>query len=104
MNTILYHLKLWFSIEAEPLILTAVMCLFGAYVLTQILKNVALGIAFYPVLLLSAVVSIGIGMEYGLVGYWYNSMAPLLAAICIGMSLSTLILLAIIAVYNHSAS
>lgn len=104
MNTILYHLNLWFSIETEPLIMTAVVCLLGAYILTQILKNVTLGIAFYPVLLLSSVVSIGIGTEYGLVGYWYSSMAPLLAAICIGMSLSTLILLGGIAVFNRSAS
>jgi hypothetical protein len=104
MNTIFYHLNLWFSIDTEPLVLTAVLCLFGTYVLTQILKNVALGLAFYPVLLSSSIVMIGVGTEYGLVGYWYNSMAPLLAAICIGMSLSTLVLLAIIAVYNRSAS
>ena len=41
MNTILTHLSIWFSIESEPLMLAALMCVFGAYVLTQLLKNIA---------------------------------------------------------------
>jgi hypothetical protein len=80
------------------------MCVLGAYVLTQILKSVALGIAFFPVLLLSSIISVGIGMEYGFVGYWYNSMVPLLAAICVGMSVSTILLLAVIGLTNRNAS
>lgn len=104
MRWISNHLQLWFSIDTEPLVLTAFMCLLAAYVLTQILKNVALGVAFFPVLFLSSVISIGIGMEYGLVGYWYNSMVPLLAAICVGMSASTIVLLAVIGFINRSAS
>jgi hypothetical protein len=43
-------------------------------------------------------------MEYGFVGYWYNSMVPLLAAICVGMSVSTILLLAVIGLTNRNAS
>jgi hypothetical protein len=104
MNTILTHLSIWFSIESEPLMLAALMCVFGAYVLTQLLKNIALGVFFYPVLLFSSVASIGMATDYGLIGHWNSSIVTLLAAICIGMSLSTVILLTIMAAYNRASS
>jgi hypothetical protein len=104
MSIFLHNLNRWLSIDSEPFILTAIMCLIGAYVMTQILKNTAMGILFYPVLLFSSVASIGIGMQLGLIGYWYNSMPLVLAAICFGMSLSAIVLLGAIAIYNRNTS
>jgi hypothetical protein len=104
MNGIMDHLNLWMDIDTEPFMVTAAMSLLGAYVLTQILRNAALGIAFYPVLLISSIISIGVGTQYGLVGNWYSSMVAVLAAIWIGMSASTMVLLCIIAIYNRATS
>ena len=104
MNGIIDHLNLWMDIDMEPFMVTAAMSLLGAYVLTQILRNVALGVAFYPILLVSSVISIGVGTQYGLVGSWYSNMVPVLAAIWIGMSASTMVLLFMIAIYNRATS
>jgi hypothetical protein len=104
MNGIIEHLNLWMDIDTEPFMVTAAMSLLGAYVLTQILRNVALGIVFYPVLLVSSIISIGVGTQYGLVGSWYSSMVPVMAAIWIGMSASTMVLLFTIAIYNRATS
>lgn len=104
MNGIMEHLNLWLDIDTEPFMVSATMSLLGAYVLTQILRNVALGIAFYPVLLASSIISIGVGTQYGMVGHWYGSMVAVLAAIWIGMSVSTMLLLFIIAIYNRATS
>jgi hypothetical protein len=103
MSTILQHFGLWVSIDSEPIMLAAAMCVVGAYVLTQMLKNVALGVVYYPVLVISSVVCIGLGMQFGFIGHWYSSMASVLAAICIGMSLSAMILLGVMALLNRSA-
>jgi hypothetical protein len=104
MNGIMDHLNVWTDIDTEPLMVTAAMSLLGAYVLAQILRNVALGVAFYPILLVSSVISIGVGTQYGLVGDWYSSMVAVLAAIWIGMSASTMVLLCVIAIYNRATS
>lgn len=104
MNAFFHNINRWLSIDSEPFILTAILCLIGAYVMTQILKNTAMGILFYPVLLFSSVASIGIGTQLGLIGYWYTSMPLVLAAICVGMSLSAIVLLGAIAIYNRSTS
>lgn len=104
MNGIMDHLHVWMDIDTEPFMITAAMSLLGAYVLTQILRNMALGLAFYPILLVSSVISIGVGTQYGLVGNWYTSMVPVLAAIWIGMSASTMVLLFVIAIYNRATS
>lgn len=103
MSAALQQLGLWASIDSEPFVLAAIMCLVGAYVLSQMLKNVALGIVYYPVLVISSVISIGVGMQYGFIGHWSSSMPSVLAAICIGMSSSALVLLGIIALLNRSA-
>jgi len=39
-----------------------------------------------------------------MVGHWYGSMVAVLAAIWIGMSVSTMLLLFIIAIYNRATS
>jgi hypothetical protein len=104
MNEVVQHLNVWLDIDTEPFIISAIMSLLGAYVLTQILRNVALGVAFYPVLLASSIISIGVGTQYGLVGHWYGSMVAVLAAIWVGMSVSTMMLLFIIALYNRVVS
>ncbi|MGH6874469.1 MAG: hypothetical protein ACREDW_05600 [Aestuariivirgaceae bacterium] len=104
MNGIIEHLNLWLDIDTEPFMVSVAMSLLAAYVLTQILRNVALGIGFYPVLLASSIISIGVGTQYGLVGNWYSSMVGVLAAIWIGMSVSTMMLLCIIAIYNRATS
>jgi hypothetical protein len=104
MNEVVQHLNVWLDIDTEPFIISAIMSLLGAYVLTQILRNVALGVAFFPILLASSIISIGVGTQYGLVGHWYGSMVAVLAAIWIGMSVSTMMLLFIIALYNRIAS
>jgi len=104
MSSFLHKLHVWFSLDSEPFMLAAVMCLFGAYVLTQLLKNVAVGLTYYPVMLVSSIVAIGIGTEYGLIGHWQSSMSFVLAAICLGMSLSSILLLSAIALFNRSSS
>ena len=104
MNGMIDHLNLWMDIDTEPFMVTAAMSLLGAYVLTQILRNAALGVAFYPILLVSSIISIGVGTQYGLVGSWYSNMVPVLAAIWIGMSASTMVLLFTIAIYNRATS
>jgi hypothetical protein len=102
MSDILFKLHMWFSLDSEPFMLAAVMCLFGAYVLTQLLKNVALGLVYYPVMLVSSIAAIGLGTDYGLIGHWQSSMTFVLAAICLGMSLSSVVLLSVMALCNRS--
>jgi hypothetical protein len=101
MNRIFDQLHLWFSLDSEPFLLAALMCLFGSYVISQVLRNAAAGIFFYPLLLTSSVVAIGIGTEHGIIGHWESSMTHILAAISLGMSASTVVLLSIIALYNR---
>jgi hypothetical protein len=104
MNKIFDQLHLWFSLDSEPFLLTSMMCMFGAYMLRQIVKNVVIAVVFYPVLLTSSVAAIGIGTEHGLIGHWQSSMVHLLAAITVGMCSSTIVLLGIIAFYNRNAA
>jgi hypothetical protein len=104
MKEIMQHLNLLLDIDREPFLVSATMCLLGAYVLTQILRNAALGVVFYPILLVSSIISIGVGTQYGMVGHWYSSMVQVLAAIWIGMSVSTMVLLFVIALYNRATS
>lgn len=104
MSYFLHKLAVWFSLDSEPFMLAAVMCLFGTYVLTQMLKNVALGLMYYPVMLVSSIVAIGLGTEYGFIGHWQSSMTFVLAAICFGMSMSSIVLLSVMALSNRSAS
>jgi hypothetical protein len=104
MSYFLHKLAVWFSLDSEPFMLAAIMCLFGAYVLTQILKNVALGLLYYPVMLVSSIVAIGIAGEYGFIGHWQSSMSFVLAAICFGMTMSSIVLLSVMAVCNRKAS
>jgi hypothetical protein len=104
MNKIFDQLHLWFSLDSEPFLLTSMMCMFGAYMIRQIVKNVAVAVFFYPVLLTSSIAAIGIGTQHGLIGHWQSSIMHLLAAITVGMCTSTIVLLSIIAVYNRNAS
>jgi hypothetical protein len=104
MSFILEKLQVWFSIDSEPVMLAAVMCLLGTYVLTQLLKNVALGLLYYPVMLLSSVVAMGLATDYGFIGHWQSSMSIVLAAICFGMSSSSILFLSVLALFNRSAS
>ena len=104
MSFILEKLQIWFSIDSEPVMLAAVMCLVGTYVLTQLLKNVALGLLYYPVMLLSSVVAMGLATDYGFIGHWQSSMSIVLAAICFGMSTSSILFLSVLALVNRSAS
>jgi hypothetical protein len=104
MSFILEKLQIWFSIDSEPVMLAAVMCLLGTYVLTQLLKNVALGLLYYPVMLLSSVVAMGLATDYGFIGHWQSSMSIVLAAICFGMSSSSILFLSVLALFNRRAS
>lgn len=104
MSFIFDKLQIWFSLDSEPFMLAAVMCLFGTYVLIQLLKNVALGLLYYPVMLISSVVAIGLATDYGFIGHWQSSMSIVLAAICFGMSTSSIIFLGAMAFFNRSAA
>jgi hypothetical protein len=103
MSFIFQKLQIWFSLDSEPFMLAAFMCLFGAYVLTQLLKNVALGLLYYPVMLVSSIAAIGVATDYGFIGHWQSSMSFVLAAICFGMSTSSILFLSTIALFNRSA-
>jgi hypothetical protein len=104
MSFIFEKLQIWFSLDSEPFMLAAIMCLFGTYVLTQLLKNVALGLLYYPVMLVSSVVAIGLATDFGFIGHWQSSMSFVLAAICFGMSMSSIAFLSVIALLNRNAS
>ena len=78
MSFIVEKLQIWFSIDSEPVMLAAVMCLLGTYVLTQLLKNVALGLLYYPVMLLSSVVAMGLATDYGFIGHPFRKDFPLI--------------------------
>jgi hypothetical protein len=104
MSFLFQKLQIWFSLDSEPFMLAAVMCLFGAYVLTQLLKNVALGFIYYPVMLASSVAAIGFATDYGFIGHWQSSMSLVLAAICFGMTTSSVVFLSVIALCNRSPS
>ena len=104
MSFIFEKLQIWFSLDSEPFMLAAIMCLVGTYVLTQLLKNVALGLLYYPVMLVSSVVAIGLATDFGFIGHWQSSMSFVLAAICFGMSMSSIAFLSVIALLNRNAS
>ena len=104
MNGIIEHLNLWMDIDTEPFMVTAAMSLLGAYAHLANFAECGPWYRFYPVLLVSSIISIGVGTQYGLVGSWYSSMVPVMAAIWIGMSASTMVLLFTIAIYNRATS
>jgi hypothetical protein len=54
-------------------------------------------------MLVSSIAAIGVATDYGFIGHWQSSMSFVLAAICFGMSTSSILFLSTIALFNRSA-
>ena len=101
MDWYMDRVVLWFDTDSETMLLAAVMCWLGAYLLKGLFDNFIVAFAYYPVLFSASIVSVGIGRELGLIGDWYNSLLMIILAIGIGMTLSaSLLFLTIMTVHG----
>lgn len=93
----------WFDLESGELIIICTMCMLAVLFVKIILQNVGLAIVFYPLLVVSSVISVGLGRDFGLVGEWTHDTVKFLIASGCGMSIVALVVLFFVAVANHRA-
>lgn len=88
MDWLMDRMALWSDLDSETLMLAGLMCWLGTYLMKELFDNLMAAFAYYPVLLVASIVSVGIGRELGLIGDWYHSLLPIILAIGLGMSIA----------------
>ena len=96
------RLHVWFGLESGELIIICAMCALAVMCVKAILQNLTLAIVFYPLLVVSSIISVGLGRDYGMVGEWSHDTVPFLIASGCGMSLVTLVVLSFVAAVNRA--
>jgi hypothetical protein len=102
IDTLSKQLNLLFALDSEEFMIIAMMCLLAAFFVKVILQNAMLAIAFYPALVVGALISIRVGREYGLVGQWFLDTVPFLVATGTGMSMVAVVVLSLVAFANRT--
>ena len=91
-----------FAVELEEFVIIAGMCLLAVVVVKAILQDTMLAVFFFPPLVISAILCVGIAKQYGFIGPWYRDTVPFLIASGMGMSLVAMVILFFVALANRA--